>query len=86
MRNEPYEKPKLVKEMAHAFTEYMCKTKKVPGFRMSARDYSKMVEHPEIAPNIVADSDQDGVYGTVYGVRFYVDGNYNGQVEAVEGW
>lgn len=82
MRIESQEKPKLVKEMAHQFTTYVIENRIIPRFKVSARDYSKMVENPVISPNVFANTDETGTTGTVYGVEFYVDGNYQGPILA----
>jgi hypothetical protein len=85
MRNESYEKHKIVKEMAHQFTEFMKihKFQRLPVFKISSITYHKMLSVPEILENTFIDSTvTDSIRGKTYGVDFYISSGYFGPIMA----
>lgn len=63
-------KPKIVADMARAFTRYMMKFKSAPVFRMSMARYPELTAlSGEYAENVhIACLDESGGDGTVFGV------------------
>ena len=86
MRTESYEKPKVVKEMAREFTEFMKihKFKKLPVFKISSITYNEMLANQDVFANtlIEAEPKEPGIRGTVYGVWFRVEPDYFGPIKA----
>jgi hypothetical protein len=80
-----YEKPEIVKKLAHVFTDYMCKHKTVPVFKFTTTFYSNLLTLPkeELDNVFLTSSTKENLTGKVYGVDFVAPYSYEGELTAI---